>query len=65
MNANNSNQPQQTLANNSAANALTSNAKKPYHTPKVERHGSLVNLTQQNINRGNDGETFWADCTLT
>ena len=44
---------------------VTSTAKKPYHTSKVERHGSLVNLTQQNINRGNDGETFWADCTLT
>jgi len=44
---------------------VTSTAKKPYHTPKIERHGSLSSLTQLGPFRGSDGNTEWVDCTAS
>ena len=37
--------------------------KKVYHSPKVQRYGSLAELVQLRPDRGRDGETRWIDCT--
>ncbi|CAN5388553.1 hypothetical protein BH09BAC6_BH09BAC6_18220 [soil metagenome] len=39
--------------------------KKPYHAPTIKPYGSLADLVQAQPNVGGDGETVWADCTLT
>lgn len=39
------------------------NSKKAYHSPKVQRYGSLAELVQIRPDRGRDGETRWIDCT--
>jgi hypothetical protein len=38
-------------------------SKKAYHSPKVQRYGSLAELVQMRPDRGRDGETRWIDCT--
>ena len=45
-----------------AAEGLDS-SKKAYHSPKVQRYGSLAELVQLRPARGLDGETRWVDCT--
>jgi hypothetical protein len=49
-------------SNPTAAGGLN-NQKKVYHSPKVQRYGSLGELVQLRPDRGRDGETRWIDCT--
>jgi len=43
----------------------SSNEKKAYHTPQVRQYGSITELVQANPHIGPDGETTWADCTVS